>query len=334
VRPPIIVAELSANMATGSLNRALATVDAARTAGADAIKLQTWSPGTMCLDPDYRIKDGAWQGQRLVDLYQLAATPWEWHKAIFERAKRAGLEVWSTPFDAGAVDFLSTLDCSRYKIASFEILDLELIAHAARQRRPMIISTGMAKIREIDDAVVAARTADNPLTLLQCTSAYPAPVREANLLNMRYMEARWNVRAGLSDHTMGSAVACAATALGAVMIEKHFTLDRQFGGPDAHFSMEPREFQHMVTQVREVAASLGRPRFGPTASESLELRRGVYWASDLPAGHDVTPGDFVTARPSTEMAPVQARMNVGQCLAVAVTRHSAVKHDDFEMDES
>ena len=325
---PTIVAELSANLATGDLRRALETIDAAAAAGADAIKLQTWTPGTMCIDPDYEVKTGAWKGRKLAELYREAETPWEWHPALASRALVRGMEWWSTPFDKQAVNFLQTIDCPRYKIASFEILDLDLIRWCASTRKPLIISTGMATIDEIK-AAVQATNFQCDLTLLVCTSSYPAPAAEANLQKIRAMtfanalqEGRHHpIRIGLSDHTMGLAVPVAATALGACMIEKHFTLSRADGGPDAGFSLEPQEFNAMAQACRDAAAACAEPpTFGPKPSESLELRRGVYWAADLMPGHRVTEHDIVTARPATDVTPEEAKEGIGMRLSVARRR--------------
>ena len=328
---PIIVAELSANIAGGGLQRALATVEAAAKAGADAIKLQTWTPGSMVLDQNYRIQKGAWAGRKLADLYREAQTPWEWHRPIFYRARELRMEAWSTPFDISALKFLESINCPRYKIASFEILDLDLIQACAATGKPIIISTGMATLDEIQAAVREIRVrlpfnryGDPDITLLQCTSAYPADASEANILAMTDMRRYLNTKVGLSDHTMGNGVACAATTLGAVMIEKHFTLSRLDGGPDAHFSLEPPEFARLVKDVRDAKAALGDVRYGPTAGESTELRRGIYWAQDLPVDHTVQSLDMVTARPSTATTPAQARALIGCKLKIAVRRGEPV----------
>lgn len=320
---PTIVAELSANIAGGGLQRALETVDAAAKAGADAIKLQTWTPGSMVLDQTYRIQKGAWAGRKLAELYREAQTPWEWHRPLFDRAREHGMQAWSTPFDISALKFLESLDCPRYKIASFEILDLDLIRACAATGKPIIISTGMAGLEEIADARYAAGITRR-VTLLQCTSAYPADASEANLLAMTDMRRYLNADVGLSDHTMGNGVACAATTLGATMIEKHFTLSRLDGGPDAHFSLEPPEFARLVKDCRDAKAALGDVRYGPTAGESTELRRGIYWAQDLPADHIVDASNMVTARPSTATTPAQARALIGCKLKIAVRRGEPV----------
>lgn len=299
----MIVAELSANAAVGNLDMAIRTVEAAKRAGADAIKLQTWTPGTMAIDPSYRIKDGAWKGKQLAALYQEAHTPWEWHKPLFERARELGMEAFSTPFDKRAVDFLQLLDCPRYKVASFEITDLPLIRYIATTGKPIVISTGMATSDEIGRAVRSARFRTNTdITLLKCTSAYPAPPEEVNLLAMTHHPWYLKTAFGLSDHTVTDGAACVAAYLGATMIEKHFCLSRLNGGPDANFSLEPPAFARFVANVRAAAVAGGQLAFGPTDSESTELRRGAYWASDLPAGHVITEADLLTARPETALS--------------------------------
>jgi N-acetylneuraminate synthase len=322
----MIVAELSANAAVGGLNLALQTVEAAKKAGADAIKLQTWTPGTMTADPGYRIQHGAWKGKELAKLYQEAHTPWEWHKPLFERARELGMLAFSTPFDKRAVDFLQTLDCSHYKVASFEITDLPLIRYIADTKRPMIISTGMASEQEIRKAVNAARYKANlDVTLLKCTSAYPAPPEEANLATMMHLGWYLKTDFGLSDHTMTDGAACIAAHMGAAIIEKHFTLSRMNGGPDANFSLEPPDFARFVANVRAAAVAGGRLCFGPTESESTELRRGAYWAHDLPAGHTVTAEDLMTARPETALSIEEFEHNVqGKELLVAVKARTAI----------
>lgn len=272
-----IVAELSANH-LGSLNRALAIVEAAARAGADAVKLQTFTPEQMA-EPGKLITSGPWAGREALELYREAHTPRAWHALLFQRASLLGLEAFSSVFHPDDVDFLETLGCPRYKIASFELTDHNLIAYAARTGKPIIISTGMALIEEICAAVFAARVSVDgflDLTLLKCTSAYPALPQDANLAAGTMLPRitscpKW----GFSDHTLGIGVAVAAATLGATMIEKHLTLARADGGPDAAFSMEPDEFAQMVTECRRAAAAVGEVRYGPTAAEAehLSLRR-------------------------------------------------------------
>lgn len=274
---PFIVAEASGNH-RGELKYALDLVDAAAEAGADAIKLQTFTPAQMAR-PGYVLEIGPWAGRELVDLYREIYTPRDWHRPIFERARQVGILAFSSVFHPDDVDFLETLECPIYKISSFEITDLPLIAHAARTNKAIIISTGMATQEEISKAVqmiVRSRPWDAaPVTLLKCTSSYPADSSEANLATMRHMDMHHGCDVGISDHTLGIGVAVAATALGATVIEKHLTLRRADGGPDAAFSMEPAEFKQMVTECRRAAAAIGTVHYGPTPGEaaSMLLRR-------------------------------------------------------------
>jgi len=283
---PFIVAEMSANH-LGDLARAHRIIDAAAGAGADAIKFQTFTPEQM-VDPDKVIEAGPWAGWKAIDLYRKAHTPREWHVELFDHARNVGLTPFSSVFHPDDVDFLETLDCPIYKIASFELLDTLLIEHAARTKKPMIISTGMAGTDEVANATSAAFLAGClDMTILQCTSAYPADASEANLCMLPQMRkwamdslshhpsARIKLQVGLSDHTLGIGVAVAAVALGATVIEKHLTISRLHGGPDAEFSMEPDEFAQLVAECRRAAAAIGTVRYGPTPGEaaSLLLRR-------------------------------------------------------------
>lgn len=296
-----LVAELSANH-LGSLERAIAIVTAAAGAGAHAVKLQTWHPERMVLDKDYTMQSGPWAGQKLADLYAQAFTPWEWHKPIFNHAKTLGIEAFSSVFDYPSLDFLESLGCPRYKIASFEIVDLPLIRRVAKTGKPMILSTGMAFLSDVEEAVVTAREGGcKDLMILKCTSAYPATARDANLLAMQHMKVKFGgTHIGLSDHSPGIGVACAAAALGATMIEKHLTLRRSDGGPDAGFSMEPEEFAMLCTEVRRAEESIGTATYSPLPSErpQLELRRSLYFARDMKVGE--TPGitGLQSARPA------------------------------------
>jgi sialic acid synthase SpsE len=292
---PFIVAEMSANH-LGSFSHAMEIVEAAKWAGADAIKLQTWTPGTMCVS-DYTLDRGPWKGRKLRELYEECFTPWEWHEPLFARARELGLVPFSAAFDCEAVDFLETLGVDRHKVASFELTDLPLIRHMASKGKPMILSTGMATQAEIDQATRAAvfgQQTLNPVLRLKCTSAYPADASDANLLSA----ATWGDW-GLSDHTLGIGVACAAAALGANYIEKHLTLSRLDGGPDAGFSMEPAEFKQMVTSCRQAAAAIGVPSYGPGPNESTALRRSLWVSKDIQEGDRLELGaNVVTARPA------------------------------------
>lgn len=301
---PFIVAEMSANH-NRSLDRALAIVDAAADAGADAVKLQTWEWGTMCLDQSYTLKAGPWAGRKLASLYNEAHLPWGWHKPIFDRCAERGIECFSAPFDKASVDFLETLGCPRYKIASFELVDLELIRYAASKGKPMILSTGMASFGEITSALA---TAGLGATVLKCTSAYPADASDANL-KTAYDDFGGNW--GVSDHSPGIGVAVAASALGAVMIEKHLTLSRADGGLDAGFSMEPAEFKQMVTECRRAAVAIGTKQYGCGLNESTDLRRSLYWAKDIQQGEEITAAHLVTARPALGAPPHKIASLIG-----------------------
>ncbi|WP_374275875.1 pseudaminic acid synthase [Brevundimonas sp.] len=320
-----IVAELSANHG-GSLQVCLDTVRAAAEAGADAIKLQTYSPDTITLDcdtPPFRIDGGTlWDGRTLHSLYAEAMTPWEWHRPIRDEAEKTGLAFFSSPFDVTAVDFLENLAPAMYKIASFEIADIPLIEYAAAKGRPMVMSTGIADEAAIEEAVAACRNAGNDdITLLKCTSAYPAEPRDANLATLPDMAARFGCRIGLSDHTMDEAVAVTAVALGARLVEKHFILDRAIGGPDASFSLTPEEFGGMVSAVRTAEDALGRVRYGPEgqAAKNARFGRSLFIAQDMAAGDELTPDTLRSVRPGDGLHPRHYRALLGR----KVTRAAA-----------
>lgn len=304
-----IIAEMSANHAH-DLQKALDTVHAAKEAGADAIKLQTYTADTITLDcdkPEFMAEPGGlWSGVKLYDLYKQAYTPWEWHREIFEEANRTGILCFSTPFDSTAVDLLEKLGNPIYKIASFEITDIPLIAYAARKMKPMVISTGVATEEDIRLAVETCRSVGNDdITLLKCTSAYPAPIEDANLLTMTDMRERFGVKVGLSDHTIGNDVAIAATALGAKMIEKHFIIDRSIGGPDAAFSMNQEEFAAMVKSIRNVEKALGEVYY-PTDPEQIKGRqfsRSLYVAEEMKEGDIITKKNVRSVRPGYGLHP-------------------------------
>lgn len=307
MRRPFIVAELSANH-MGRLDRALHLVDCAADAGADGLKLQTWSTDAMVGDPEYVMPDGPWKGRNLRDLYREAQTPWIWHKAIFGRALKRGLVPFSTPFDIEALEFLEReVKCEMYKIASFELVDTHLIKAVARTGKPMLMSTGMATFDEIAMAWQTAYNAGaRDITLLKCTSAYPTIATSVNLQAMVTLDRAFggnSTSVGISDHTMGSAVAVAATALGATVVEKHLTLRRAEGGPDSGFSMEPAEFAQMVHDCRTAAAAIGENRFGPAPGESTTLRRSLWLAKDIAPGERLTHAHVKTARPALGMEP-------------------------------
>lgn len=303
-----IVAELSANHGH-KLEVALESVRAAKRAGADAVKIQTYTADTITLNcdaDDFKVKGTLWDGRTLYDLYQEAYTPWEWHQAIFEEAKKCGLVCFSTPFDKTAVDFLEDLDNPIMKIASFEITDIPLIEYAAKKGKPMVISTGIAMQEDIELAIKTCKDAGNDdITLLKCTSSYPAPIEKANLMTMVDMKQRYGVKVGLSDHTMGYDVAIAAVVLGAALIEKHFILDRSIGGPDAAFSMEKDDFAAMVKSIRNVEKAIGGVDYptDPFKIEGREFCRSLYVAEDIKAGDIVTNQNVRSVRPGFGMHP-------------------------------
>jgi N-acetylneuraminate synthase len=302
--PPFVVAEMSGNH-NQSLARALEIVDAAAQTGAHALKLQTYTADTMTIDLDERefhISDpkSLWSGTSLYRLYQQAHTPWEWHKPVFERARAKGIIPFSTPFDESAVDFLESLDVPCYKIASFENTDVQLIRRVAATGKPMIISTGMASAAELDETVRAARGAGcNDLVLLKCTSTYPASPENSNIRTLPHLRELFGCEVGLSDHTMGVGVSVASVALGASVIEKHFTLRRADGGVDSTFSMEPEEMAQLVIESERAWRALGKPSYGPTEAEkaSLQYRRSLYVVRDLKAGDALTAENVRAIRP-------------------------------------
>jgi pseudaminic acid synthase len=324
---PFVIAEMSGNH-NQSLDRALAIVDAAADAGADALKLQTYSPDTMTLDLDERefhIGDPAspWEGTSLYRLYGEAYTPWDWHAPLFDRARARGLVAFSSPFDASAVAFLESLDVPCYKIASFENTDLPLIRRVAATGKPVIISTGMASQAELEETVTAARAAGcRDLVLLKCTSTYPASPEHSNLATIPDLRVRFGCEVGLSDHTMGTEVALAAVALGATVIEKHLTLARADGGVDSTFSMEPPEMARLVTESARAWQALGRVSYGPTDAEkpSLQFRRSLYIVKALAQGDVITREHVRAIRPGLGLAPKHLDDVVGRRAAVAIAR--------------
>lgn len=333
--PPYVVAELSANH-NGSLETALAIIDAAKAAGADAVKLQTYRPDTITLDcdhEDFRIHGGPWGGRTLYDLYQEAHMPWDWHAPLFQRAHEIGITIFSSPFDNSAVDFLERLNAPAYKIASFEAVDLPLIKYVAGTGKPMIISTGMAGAGEIREAIAAARDGGcRELAILHCVSGYPAPASDYNLRTLSDMQGKFGVVVGLSDHTLDNATAVASVALGASIIEKHFTLDRGGGGPDASFSLEPAELAELCRDVRTAWSALGRVDYGRKSSEqvNVKFRRSLYFVRDLAAGELITSDAIRSVRPGYGLAPKHLDEVVGRKLARAVKANSPVAWDCLE----
>jgi len=304
-----IVAEMSANHG-GSLEKALETVHAIKETGADAIKIQTYTADTITLDcdkPDFMVgANSLWSGQKLYDLYKKAYTPWEWHEAIFKEARKLGLICFSSPFDETAVDLLENLGNPIYKIASPEITHIPLIEYAASKGKPMVISTGIATHEDIIMAIEACKKVGNDdIYLLKCTTAYPAPIEDANLLTMVDMQKKYGVKVGLSDHTQGDEVAIAAASLGAFMIEKHFIVDRNWGGPDSSFSMEKEEFKKMVESIRKVEKALGEVSY-PENTNSIKGRRyarSLYVCSDIKKGESITKENIKCVRPSFGLHP-------------------------------
>jgi pseudaminic acid synthase len=316
----LIIAELSANH-NGSRQTALDSIRAAKKAGADAIKIQTYTADTLTLNceaPDFRLEKGLWEGETFYTLYQKAYTPWEWHEEIFRVAKEEGLVCFSTPFDKTAVDFLEDLGNPIYKIASFEITDIPLIKYIAQKHKPVILSTGIAMEEDIQLALDTLRVEGcDDITLLKCTSAYPAPIEDANLLTIPDMKKRFGVKAGLSDHTMGSIVPMAAVALGAEVVEKHFIIDRSIGGPDSEFSMEAGEFKNMVEDIRKVEKALGEVTY-PTDPSTIKGRtacRSLYVAEDVKAGDVVTEQNVRSVRPGFGMHPKHFKDILGKRFA-------------------
>jgi pseudaminic acid synthase len=330
--PPFIIAEMSGNH-NQSLEKALQIVEAAAQSGVHALKIQTYTADTMTIDVnegEFHIDDNEslWDGNSLYKLYQLAYTPWEWHKPIFDLAAKLGLVGFSTPFDNSAVDFLEDLNVPCYKIASFENNDIPLIKYVASTGKPMIISTGMAKEAELQEAVDAARDAGcKQLILLKCTSTYPANAEFANLATMLDMQRKFGCQIGISDHTLGIGVSIAASALGASVIEKHFTVSRAEGGVDSAFSLEPAEMRSLVEESRKAHYAFGQISYGPTESEksSIRFRRSLYIVKDMKAGEALTTNNVRCIRPGYGMAPKYLEQILGKKVVVDVPMGTALK---------
>jgi len=331
---PFVIAEMSGNH-NQSLDRALDIVQAAADAGAHGLKIQTYTPDTMTLDLDvgeFHINDpgSLWAGTSLHKLYSKGSTPWEWHKPIFDRALELGMIPFSTPFDDTSVDFLETLQVPCYKIASFENTDLPLIRHVASTGKPLIISTGMASLAELDEAVNAAKAAGcRDLVLLKCTSTYPADPHNSNVLTIPHMRALFECEVGLSDHTMGLGASVAAVAHGASVIEKHFTLDRADGGVDSAFSLEPGELRSLVIETERAWQSLGKINYGPSKAEkrSLQFRRSIYIARDLEAGETLNRENLRCVRPGLGLPPKYYDMLLGRRVNQAVKMGTPMRWD-------
>lgn len=307
-QPPYVIAEMSANH-NGNLETAFRIIEAAKKAGADALKIQTYTADTITLNsdlPDFQIKGGLWDGRTLYELYEWAHTPWDWHKPLFEKASKVGIPIFSSPFDRTAVDLLEDLNVPAYKIASFEAIDLPLIRYVAATGKPMIISTGMADAEEILEAITAAKEGGcNELAILHCVSGYPAPAEDYNLRTISDMIERFGLVTGLSDHTLDNTTAIASVVLGASIIEKHFTLNRNGGGPDDSFSLEPSGMAELCRGARIAWESMGKVDYGRKSSEvgNTQFRRSLYFVKDLRKGEVITPQSIRSVRPGFGLAP-------------------------------
>ena len=330
--PPYVICELSGNH-NGSLDRALKMVDLAAATGCDAIKIQTYTPDTLTIDcdhDDFRIGSGLWKGRTLFDLYREAHTPFEWHEALFERAKKNGVTLFSTPFDETAADLLDELEAPAFKIASFEANDLGLIRKVARTGKPMIISTGMANMGEIERAVSSARSNGcEDLVLLHCISSYPAPSEQSNLRTLPHLSDAFGVVGGLSDHTLGTATSVAAVALGASVIEKHFTPARADGGPDAAFSLEPAEFKQLCDDCRNAWVSLGKISYNmkPAEEANLVFRRSIYVVEDIEPGEIFSRKNLRSIRPGYGLPPHRLNHVLGKEAKVRIKKGTALKEN-------
>ncbi|HBL6931093.1 pseudaminic acid synthase [Citrobacter koseri] len=329
--PPYIIAELSANH-NGDINTAFRLIEIAKESGADAIKIQTYRPDTITIDcnkEDFQIKDGLWKGKSLYQLYEWAHTPWEWHQKLFEKAKEVGITMFSSPFDFTAVDLLEELDAPAYKIASFELVDLPLIRYVASKGKPMIMSTGMADEHEIQEAIDAAYGAGcKELVVLHCVSGYPAPAEDYNLATIPDMAKRFNVITGLSDHTIDNTTAVASVVLGANIIEKHITLDRNGGGPDDSFSLEPKDLVALCRDAKTAWMALGRVNYERKESEkgNLKFRRSLYVVKDVKKGEKLTSENIKSIRPGFGMAPKHYDEVIGARATVDIEAGTALSN--------
>lgn len=330
--PTYIIAEMSANHA-GDIERAKEIIHAAKEAGADCIKIQTYTPDTITIDcdlPYFHISDGTWSGENLYQLYQKAFTPWEWQRELKEEADKLQIDFFSSPFDNTAVDFLEEIGVEFYKIASFELVDIPLIEYVASKKKTIIMSTGMATLAEIDEAVAAVRRQGNDdLALLRCASAYPAITDEMNLRTMQNMKETFGVPVGLSDHSMGAVGAVTAVALGASIIEKHFCLDRAIENPDSSFSMNPSEFKQMVKDVRQAEIAIGCVKYGPTRQEmgNLQFRRSIFCVKDIKKGEKITRDNVRIIRPGYGLVPKYYNEIMGQKALQDIRRGTPLQFD-------
>lgn len=327
--PPYVIAELSANH-NGKFETAIRIIEAAKKMGADAVKLQTYKPDTITLDCDreeFLIHGGLWDGRTLYDLYDEAHMPWEWHAPLFEHARKLGIPIFSSPFDKTAVDLLEDLNAPAYKIASFEVVDLPLIKYVAGTGKPMIISTGMADLTEIQEAIDAAREGGcNELAILHCVSGYPAPAADYNLRTVPDMIQRFGLVTGLSDHTLDNTTAIASVALGADILEKHFTLDRNGGGPDDSFSLEPDELSALCRCARTAWEALGQVNYRRKSSEleNVKFRRSLYFVKALKSGEVITEEAVRSVRPGFGLAPKYLENIIGKCVSENVDKYTPV----------
>lgn len=332
--PPYVIAELSANH-NGRLETALRIIEEAKKAGADAVKLQTYTADTITLNSDaeeFQIHGGLWDGKTLYQLYQEAHMPWEWHKPLFEHARQLGITIFSSPFDNTAVDLLEDLNAPAYKIASFEAVDLPLIKYVASTGKPMIISTGMADAEEIQEAIDAARSGGcQELAILHCVSGYPAPAEDYNLRTIPDMMQRFGLVTGLSDHTLDNTTAIASVVMGASIIEKHFTLDRSGGGPDDSFSLEPAELAALCHDSKTAWAALGQVDYGrkPSEQDNVKFRRSLYFTKSLKSGYKITANDIKSVRPGFGLPPKMLNQIIGKTLVCNVEINTAVKTTNF-----
>lgn len=333
--PAYIIAEMSANHA-GSLTRAKEIIHAAKEAGADCLKIQTYTPDTITIDcdnPYFQIGDGTWSGENLYSLYGKAYTPWDWQPILKEEADKVGIDFLSTPFDNTAVDFLEEMGIDFYKIASFEMVDLPLISYVASKGKPIIMSTGMATLDEIEEAVQAIyNTGNRQLALMKCSSAYPADPAQMNLRTIADMKERFCVPVGLSDHSMGSFSAATSVALGGCLIEKHFCLGREIENPDSSFSMTPDEFRAMVQDVRKVEAAMGQTFYGPMEHErtNLVFRRSIFVVQDIRAGEALTKDNIRVIRPAAGLKPKYYEEVLGKCATHDLKRGTPLAWDDLK----
>lgn len=330
--PPYVIAEMSANH-NGNIGDAFKIIEKAKIAGANAVKIQTYKPDTITIDsklPDFQIKEGLWEGRTLFELYDWAHTPWDWHRDLFDHAKKVGITIFSSPFDRTAIDLLEDLNAPAYKIASFEIVDLPLIKYAASTKKPMIISTGMADETEIKEAISAATEGGcNELAILHCVSGYPAPAKDYNLKTLLDMKEKFDVVIGISDHTLSNVTALTSIAMGTSIIEKHFTLNRERGGPDDSFSLEEKDLSELCTSSRTAWDALGKIDYSRKESEktNLKFRRSLYFIKDMEAGDIVTHDSIKSIRPGFGISPKYFEEIIGRKINRKISYGTPVKFE-------